>query len=65
MGPTKQSLPNASSSNAVKSSGLLGKAKTNSCIKCNTMTSLTQTNCVICLNKLSEKNANICSAKSA
>ena len=56
MGPKKQSLPKASSSKVVKSSGWLGKAKTNSCKKCNSVKILTQTDCVICLNKLSDKN---------
>lgn len=56
MGPKKPQLP--STSKIVKcKSGWLGKAKTTTpCIKCKTVRSFTQTDCVICLEKVSSKN---------
>ena len=56
MGPKKPQLP--SSSKVVKcTSGWLGKAKTTTpCIKCKSVRSFTQIDCVICLDRLSSKN---------
>ena len=56
MGPTKNNLKASPSTSKIVKSGWLGKPKSNSCKKCPTIKSLTEVNCVICLNQLRPNN---------